>query len=83
MLHSPVNLVKVVVLAPAIVRLLGNLHLADRIDPRLSLSYQYLNLAKLGDMFGFMSFGTHYQSSQNYHDGWTNSMGESQMHERP
>ena len=47
-------------LAPAVVGLLGNLHLTDCINPGLSLSYKYINLAQLGDnLFGFMSLGTH------------------------
>jgi len=65
--HTPI------VLAPAVLCLFCNLHLADRVNRRLSLLYKYINLAKLGDnLCGLISFGTHYQSSQNHHNGWTN-----------
>ena len=70
-----------ILFAPAVVGLLANLHLAVRVNPRLSLSCQHLDLAQPGvNLFGFMSFGTHYQSSQNYHNGWTNLVREDQKY---
>lgn len=51
-----------VLFALAIVRLLGDTHLSNRIDPVDLLSCKYVNLAKLGDnLFRFMSFDTHYR----------------------
>ena len=49
-----------VLLAPAIISLFGNLNLAYRVNPRLALPNQYINLAQLRDnLFRFVSFRCH------------------------
>jgi len=47
-------------LAPAVIRLLGNLHLTDRVNKSLALPDKHINFPQLGlNLFGFVSLRCH------------------------
>jgi len=53
-----------ILLTPAIIGLLRDTHLTDRINPDNSLPNQYVDLAQLRDnLFGFVALAGHSQSS--------------------
>jgi len=65
------------------VGLLCDTHLPDRINTSTSLLDQHNNLVQLRDnLFGFVTFRGHFQSSFYSLLGWTNSMEKGQSHVR-